>query len=96
MKNLQQVLKTPVLSEKSTALRDNQNQYVFEVHPDANKIEIKSAIESVFDVKVLKVNTHIRRGKIKRVMRVTGKRANRKYAIVSLKPGDSISFHEGL
>lgn len=96
MKNLQQVLKTPVLSEKSTMLRDDKNQYVFEVHPDANKIEIKSAIESLFDVKVLQVNTHIRRGKIKRAMRMTGKRANRKYAVVSLKPGDSISLHEGV
>ncbi|GAB4294373.1 MAG: 50S ribosomal protein L23 [Myxococcota bacterium] len=96
MKNPYNILKIPILSEKSTKLRDERNQYVFEVHPEANKVEIKEAVEKIFEVKVLKVNTQVRRGKMKRTLRITGKRANRKFAVVTLKQGDTIPIHEGV
>ena len=96
MKSPYAILKMPILSEKSTQLRDRENKFVFEVFPESNKIEIKDAVEKVFEVTVLSVNTYIRRGKMKRVMRIFGKRMNRKYAVVTLKPGDTISLHEGV
>ena len=94
MKSPYQVLKRPILSEKSSKLRDNNNQFVFEVYPDTNKIQIKDAVEKVFEVKVLSVNPYVRRGKIKRYLRLTGRKSNRKFAVVTLKAGDTISLHE--
>ena len=93
MKDARDIIIAPVVSEKSYALIED-NVYTFVVHPDAAKPEIRSAIEEIFDVKVLKVNTLNRKGKTTR-NRKTGKagsRPNRKRAIVTLAEGDSIDL----
>jgi len=89
------VLKRPVVTEKSTALREDENQYAFEVALDANKIEIRRAVESTFGVRVLDVRTQIVRGKMKRFRRGFGKKPNWKKAVVTLREGDFIDFFEG-
>ncbi|QOS59131.1 50S ribosomal protein L23 [Thermobifida fusca] len=81
----------PVISEKSYGLLD-QNKYTFLVHPEANKTQIKMAVEQIFDVKVTSVNTINRKGKRKRTRFGYGKRPNTKRAIVSLKDGDRIDI----
>jgi large subunit ribosomal protein L23 len=83
------VLLAPVISEKSYGLLD-QNKYTFQVHPDANKTQIKIAVEKVFQVTVLDVNTLNRQGKRKRTRSGFGRRANVKRAIVTLRDGDRI------
>ena len=80
------VLLAPVISEKSYGLLD-QNKYTFQVHPDANKTQIKIAVEQVFGVKVTDVNTMNRQGKRKRTKFGYGKRKDTKRAIVRLAPG---------
>lgn len=87
------VILAPVISEKSYALLD-ANAYTFIVHPGANKTEIKQAVESIWDVKVLSVNTINRKGKTKRFRFKTGKRPDTKRAIVKLVEGDSIEIFE--
>jgi len=89
------VLKRPVVTEKSTALREEENQYAFEVALDANKIEIRRAVESTFGVRVLDVRTQVVRGKMKRFRRGFGKKPNWKKAVVTLREGDFIDFFEG-
>ena len=86
------IIKRPVVSEKSTLLSERDNKYVFEVALDANKIQIKRAIQEVFKVGVTKVRTMRIQGKLKRVRRELGRRPERKKAIVSLKKGDSIEL----
>ena len=89
------IIKRPIiLTEKSATLRDQTNKVIFEVHKDANKIQIKSAIESLFKVGVLDVNTMVMRGKDKRMGRGYAKLRNWKKAIVTLKPGDEIRFFD--
>ena len=90
------VIIAPVVSEKSYALID-RNAYTFNVHPDANKIEIRQAIESIFNVRVEKVNTLNRAGKRKRNRRswTMGRRSAIKRAVVTLVEGDSIDLFEG-
>jgi large subunit ribosomal protein L23 len=83
----------PVISEKTYELLD-QNKYTFEVDRRANKTEIKIAIQQIFDVKVEKVNTMNRRGKVKRRLWTVGKRPDTKRAIVKLAPGDEIELFE--
>jgi large subunit ribosomal protein L23 len=92
------LLRQPLITEKSTILRERgQNQYVFRVEPNANKIEIKKAIEKIFGVEVEQVRTMVMRGKMKRVGRSLGRRANWKKAYVKLKPGSkSIEYIEGV
>ena len=87
------VIIRPIVSEKSYASYD-ANIYTFEVAPNANKIEIKHAIEAIFGVKVTNVNTLTRHGKRKRNRRTGtwGKRADQKRAVVSLAPGDRIEI----
>ncbi len=89
------VILEPVVSEKSYNLLD-EGAYTFKVHPDANKIEIRQAIESIFDVRVLKVTTANRKGKRKRNRRAMtyGKRPDTKRAIVTLVEGDRIDLFE--
>ena len=89
------VILAPVVSEKSYGLID-QNAYTFNVHPDANKIEIRQAIESIFNVRVSKVNTLNRAGKRKRNRRswTYGRRAATKRAVVTLVEGDRIDLFE--
>jgi len=91
------IIKRPIITEKATRLsRGEEKKYLFEVAMDAEKEEIKEAVENLFDVKVTEVNTVIVRGKVKRVKRVTGKRGNYKKAYVTLQKGQSISFIEGV
>jgi len=88
------VLLAPVISEKSYGLLD-QNKYTFIVRPDANKTEIKIAVEQVFNVKVKNVNTINRQGKRKRTKQGFGKRKDTKRAVVSLADGDRIEIFGG-
>ena len=88
------VLLAPVISEKSYGLLD-ENKYTFLVRPDANKTQIKIAVEQVFNVKVLDVNTLNRQGKRKRTRSGFGRRKNTKRAIVSLAEGDRIEIFGG-
>lgn len=83
-----------VLTEKANRLREASNQVIFEVARDANKIEIKQAIEKLFKVKVLDVNTMRYRGKDRRIGRGYAKLQNWKKAVVTLKEGDQIQFFE--
>ncbi len=96
MKDLRQVIQRPVITEKSTIEREQQNIVTFAVHPDANKNEIRNAVEQLFDVKVLDVRTNRVRGKSRRVGRFVGDRPSWKKARVRLRPGDSIEFFEGV
>ena len=91
-----QVLLRPLITEKNNLLREEMNAYVFEVHRDANKHQIKNAVEALFQVKVHDVRTSIQRGKYRRVGRFLGKRRNYKKAFVILRDGDSIDFFEGI
>jgi large subunit ribosomal protein L23 len=95
MKELQKIIRRPMVTEKSTQQKDANRQYVFEVDRNANKIEIQSAIERLFKVKVLKVRSCNVLGKVKRLGRRFGKRPDWKKAIVTLKEGDRIDFFEG-
>ena len=88
------VLLAPVISEKSYGLLD-ENKYTFVVRPDANKTQIKIAVEQVFNVTVLDVNTLNRQGKRKRTRSGFGRRKDTKRAIVSLAPGDRIEIFGG-
>ena len=89
------IIRRPVITEKSALIKESANQYVFEVHCDANKIEIKKAIEKLFKVKVLSVHVSNMEGKKKRLGRFSGKTADWKKAIVKLGPKDKISIFEG-
>jgi large subunit ribosomal protein L23 len=88
-----QIIKRPVaLTEKASRIKADYNQVVFEVDRGANKIQIRLAVEALFGVKVVSVNTLLQRGKVKRMGRSFGKRHNWKKAIVTLRQGDDISF----
>ncbi len=89
---LHQVIRRPVISEKSTIAADSMHQVIFEVLDDATKSEIKQAIEALFDVTVQRVRVVNVRGKIKRFGRTPGKRKNWKKAYVRLAEGDDIDF----
>ncbi|MDQ3618988.1 MAG: 50S ribosomal protein L23 [Actinomycetota bacterium] len=91
--NPRDVIVAPVVSEKSYSLIDN-NAYTFLVHPTANKTEIRQAVETIWGVKVLKVNTANRKGKVKRFRFTQGKRPDTKRAVVKLAPGDKIEIFE--
>jgi large subunit ribosomal protein L23 len=103
------IIKRPLLTEKGTRLKEHggapvgtfteetlKPQVLFEVAMDANKIEIKHAIEALFSVKVVDVHTQIMRGKEKRIGRFMGMRPNWKKAIVTLAAGNKIEFFEGV
>ena len=104
-----QIIKRPILTEKGNKMKELgggkpgqfteetlQPKVLFEVATDANKIEIKRAIEALFSVKVADVHTQIVRGKLKRVGRFTGMRSSWKKAIVTLHAGNKIEFFEGV
>jgi large subunit ribosomal protein L23 len=92
MKSEEVIIRPLALTEKATRLKAEYNQVVFEVARDANKIQIREALERLFKVKVLSVNTLVQRGKVKRVGRRELKRPNWKKAIVTLRKGDNIEF----
>ncbi len=85
----------PIITEKSTLLKDAGNQYIFEVQRDANKIEIKKAVEKLFKVKVVSVHVSNMEGKKKRLGRFAGKKPDWKKAVVKLSPKDKITIFEG-
>lgn len=98
MRDNHRILFRPMMTEKSTAAKDACNQVTFEVSPDANKIEIRKAVEDAFDLKgkVLKVRTVNMLGKKRRVGRHTGYRPDWKKAVVTLAPGAAIQFFDGV
>lgn len=87
-----QVLRMPHISEKSALAADTGNQYVFKVAPDANKLEIRKAVESVFDVKVETVRVLNVKGKVKRFGAREGRRGNWRKAYIRLQEGQEIEF----
>ena len=91
MKDPRDIILSPVVSEKSYASLDHA-VYTFIVSPEANKTEIKDAIQRIFEVKVLRVNTMWRKGKRKRTRYTMGQRAAQKRAVVTLAEGDSIEI----
>ena len=91
----QDVVKRPLITEKSERGREVAQQYAFEVHRDATKIQVKNAVEKLFGVHVTAIRTAIARGKNKRVGRNVGRRPNWKKAIVTLREGETISLFEG-
>lgn len=95
MKEPQKIILRPLITEKSTQQKEEGNQYVFEVDRHSNKIEIRSAVEHLFKVKVNNVRTVNVLGKMKRLGRRYGKRPDWKKAIVTLREGDRIDFFEG-
>lgn len=108
-RSLNHIIKRPLLTEKGTRLKEQggaphgtfteetlKPQVLFEVSMDANKIEIKQAIEALFSVKVIDVHTQIMRGKEKRIGKYMGMRPNWKKAIVTLAAGNKIEFFEGV
>ena len=95
MKEPHHIIRRPLITEKSTQLKEANRQYVFEVLEAANKVEIQSAVERLFKVKVTEVRTANVLGKLKRLGRKYGKRPDWKKAIVTLKEGDRIDFFEG-
>ena len=110
MRSPEQIIKRPLLTEKGTRLKEGggrpddeaegapesvASQVAFEVVKDANKIEIRHAVATLWKVEVVKVRTTIVRGKEKRLGRFMGRRSNWKKAIVTLAPGQNIDFFEG-
>ena len=94
MKNLREVIRRPLITERATQLQEANGKYSFEVDRRANKIDVKRAVEAMFDVQVIKINTTSVRGKVKRLGRYVGRRSNWKKAIVTLASGQSIDIFE--
>ncbi len=96
MKDIYSVIKRPLFTEKGSYIKESENKILVEVAKDANKIEIKKAIEEIFNVKVEKVATINISGKWKRFGRSFGKKPDRKKAIITLKKGEKLDFIEGV
>src|SRR4051812_3279277 len=109
MRSPEQIIKRPLLTEKGTRLKEsggqggggldpesNKSQLLFEVARDANKIEIRNAVEKLWNVDVLSVRTAVVRGKEKRMGRFVGKRSNWKKAVVTIAAGQNVEFFEGV
>ena len=96
MKAYHHLIRGPIITEKTHSLREANNKLTLQVDVKANKIEIRKAIETLFKVKVLAVNTIQMMGKKKRLGKTEGKRPNWKKAIVTLAPGEKIAGYEGL
>jgi large subunit ribosomal protein L23 len=95
--NANQIIRRPLVTEKSTIVREEQNVIAFEVDPKANKIQVKSAVEELFKVKVEEVRLFNVRGKMKRLGRFVGKRRDWRKAYVRLKKGEKApEFVEGV
>jgi large subunit ribosomal protein L23 len=93
MKEGRVIIQKMLLTEKGTRLTEKEHQYLFRVDPSANKIDIKNAVQKIFNVKVLKVNTMNRQGKNKRLRSMNyGKTSDWKRAVVTLKEGEKIDL----
>ena len=91
-----EIVRRPLITEKTTIQKESFNQVTFEVDRKANRVEIKRAIEKIFNVRVAAVRTMQIIGKVKRRGRILGKRRDWKKAIVTLMPGERIDFFEGV
>ena len=96
MKDPRRILIRPLMTEKTMRQKELLNTVAFRVQPDASKIEIRAAVEAVFNVKVADVRTANYEGKLKRMGRFQGRRADWKKAIVTLQPGHKIELIEGV
>jgi large subunit ribosomal protein L23 len=96
MKHIYDVIKKPLLTEKGAFLKEAQNKVLVEVALEANKVEIKKAVEQMFKVKVDKISTVILPGKLKKYGRFEGRLSDRKKAIITLKKGEKLDFIEGV
>lgn len=96
MKDARAIIIYPVVTEKAVKLKTDNNKYTFRVGLEANKIEIKHAVEELFKVRVLRVTTQSIKGKPKRLGRYEGRRSRWKKAICTLKEGDKIEIFEGV
>ncbi len=96
MNNVYSIIRRPLVTEKTTIQKEESNKVVFEVDGRANKIEIKNAVQKLFNVSVMNVSVMNYRGKRKRLGRSSGKRPDWKKAVVTLKQGDTIEFFEGV
>jgi large subunit ribosomal protein L23 len=94
MRDPRQIVLRPLVTEKATTLKDERNQVSFQVAPEANKVEIRQAVEAIFKVKVTGVKTQVVFGKTKRMGRYTGRRPSWKKAVVRLGPGSKIDLFE--
>lgn len=93
MKEAHQIIVKMLLTEKGSRLTESENKYLFRVHPAANKLEIRRAVEGLFRVKVAKVNVNNRMGKLKRNRRgQDGRRPSWKRAVVTLQQGEKIDL----
>jgi len=96
MKDITTILKKPLITEKGTMLKESGNKVLFAVDKNANKIEIKDAVERLYKVHVMDVKTMVVKGKAKRFGRHAYQRPDWKKAVVTLKDGDTIEFYEGV
>ena len=94
--DMYQIVKKPLVTEKGTVMLSEGNRVTFKVHLDANKIEIREAVQKIFNVTVLQVNTQVVRGKRKRFGKAMGQTKSWKKAMVQLKEGDKIEIFEGV
>ena len=94
--NVYDIIKRPLITEKTNRQKEEYNQFVFEVSRDANRVQIKKAVEEIFNVNVIRVRTSQAKGKIKRRGNIAGKRRDWKKAVVSVMPGERIGFFEGV
>jgi large subunit ribosomal protein L23 len=95
MRGPHDVIRAPLISEKGSLLAESTQQVLFKVRPDANKIEVRKAIEALFKVKVVKIRMARYLGKIRRVGKSMGRRPQWKKAYVTLREGDKIDFFGG-
>jgi large subunit ribosomal protein L23 len=94
--DMYKIVEKPLVTEKGTVMLSEGNRVTFKVHLDANKIEIREAVQKIFSVTVLQVNTQIVRGKRKRFGKAMGQTKSWKKAMVQLKEGDKIEIFEGV
>jgi large subunit ribosomal protein L23 len=95
MRNVHTIVKKPLFTEKGARIKEAENKVLVEVAKDANKIEIKRAVEEIFNVKVASVATITTNGKWKKHGRSIGRRPDKKKAIITLKKGEKLDFIEG-
>lgn len=96
MKSPEEIILRPIVTEKSNILQERNNQVVFRVARDANKVDIGMAVEKLFSVKVVSVRTYRTPTRLRRVGRSTGRRPSWKKAVVRLREGDKIEFFSGV
>ncbi|MBC8288145.1 MAG: 50S ribosomal protein L23 [Nitrospinae bacterium] len=94
--DMYRIIEKPLVTEKGSGMLAEGNWVLFRVHPEANKIQIREAVQKIFDVKVLHVNTQVVRGKRKRFGKAMGQSKNWKKAMVQLKEGEKIEIFEGV